>query len=266
MKLLSIIKNIICGPAPKMNLIKTFVFNYKLLPLKQAVKLPIFMYGKWNTRSLKGKIIIDSDTIESGMFKFGFDTAGYFTAAISTLSIHDNATFHIAKGIRIGQGVQICVFPKASLILKDRAALNDNVKVICSKRIEIGVNTSVTWECQIMDYNSHYVLDMSTRRIASISKPVILGDYCWICNRTIVMPGTVVPNRIIVASGSLLNRDYIKMGINEKSLIGGSPAKLIKEGVYRLYKKENYKRIQQYFNENPEATFYTLLSDEKLEE
>lgn len=263
--LLKIIKAKFLGNAPRLNLSKTIVFNYKLLPFKQAVKLPIFMYGNWNLRSLKGKIIIESD-VETGMFKFGHDTAGYFSAAISTFNILNNAVIRISKGVRIGQGVQITMFPNASLILKEKAALNDNVKVICSSKIEIGYCTSVTWECQIMDFNSHYVLDTSSNRVATISKPIVIGDYCWLCNRTTVMPGTVLPNRVIVASGSLLNRNYIKLGISEKSLIGGSPAKLIKEGMYRLYKKENYKKIQQYFKENPSASFYELTTDDNFEE
>jgi len=266
MDILKVIKGLLIKGAPKLNLCKTIVVNFKLLPTKQAMKLPIFMYGKWNLRKMRGKIIIESDEISTGMLKFGNDTAGYFTSAISTLNMFEGSVLHISEGVRIGQGVQICLLPKAKLILKKRAAVNDNVKVICSTQIEIGEQTSVTWECQIMDYNSHYVLDTSTNRIANISKPVVIGDYCWVCNRSTIMPGTVLPNRTIVASGSLLNRDYIRLGIREKSMIGGSPAKLIKEGVYRLYKKDSDKKIKQYFKDNADSPFYELSSEDNFEE
>ena len=266
MRALSILKNKLCGPDPRLNIVKTIVFNYKLLPFKQFIKIPIFIYGKWNFRSLKGRVVIDSERIRTGMLMFGYDTAGYFTSAISTFSILNNAEFHISEGCRIGQGVQICIYPNASLVLKERASLNDNVKVICSKKIIIGYHTNITWECQVMDYNSHYILDISSNKIATVSKPVVLGDYCWICNRSTIMPGTILPNRIIVTSGSLLNRDYVKLGIKEKSLMGGSPAKIIKEGVFRLYKNENFEKVQRFFDQNPSASFYEVTSDDCFEE
>lgn len=266
MILLKIIKAKFLGNAPRLNLFKTIVFNYKLLPFKQAVKLPIFMYGKWNLHSLKGRIIIHADNVTTEMFRFGADTTGYFTAAISTFSMLDNSMLQISFGVRIGQGVQICLLPGSKLVLKEKASLNDNVKVICSSNIEIGERTDVTWECQVTDYNSHYVMEKSATQVSSISKPVIIGDYCWIGNRTSIMPGTVLPNRVIVTSNSLLNKNYIDKGIKEYSMIGGCPAKPIKEGVYRLYKKENYDKIKKYFKNNPESSFYELSSDDNFEE
>lgn len=266
MNIIKVIKSLLIGGIPRFNLFKTIIVNFKLLPTNQAMTLPIFMYGHWNLRHLRGKILIDSDEIFTGMFKFGYDTAGYFTSAISTLNMLNGSVIHISEGVRVGQGVQICLLPQASLILKKKASINDNVKVICSTKIEIGENTNITWECQIMDYNSHYVLDTTTNRIGNISKPVFIGNYCWVCNRTTIMPGTVLPNRTIVASGSLLNRDYIKLGIREKSMIGGSPAKLIKEGVYRVYEKDNYKKIKLYFKDNPNSPFYELSSEDNFDE
>ena len=251
---------------PRFNFYKTIVLNYKLLPFKQAVKLPIFLYGKWNFRSLHGKIVIDADSVETGMFRFGADTTGYFTAAISSLSMLDKSALHISSGVRIGQGVQICMYPNSSLVLKKKAALNDFVKVICSSKIEIGEGTDITWECQVIGHNSHYILDISSNSIANISKPILIGDYCWICNRTTVMPGTVLPNRTIVASGSLLNKDYKKLGIREYSLIGGVPAKLLKENLYRMYVKENYTKMEDYFRNNPDSSFYEIKSEDNFAE
>ena len=53
----------------KCNLYKTLYLNFKMLPFSQAIKLPIWIYGKMIFRSLEGKIIIDSDRITSGMIR-----------------------------------------------------------------------------------------------------------------------------------------------------------------------------------------------------
>ena len=53
------------------NIIKTLYLNFKKLPFNQAIKLPIWIYGKITFRSLRGDIVIDSDRIYSGMIKIG---------------------------------------------------------------------------------------------------------------------------------------------------------------------------------------------------
>jgi len=66
-----------------------------------------------------------------------------------------------------------------------------------------------------------------------LTKPVKIGDYCWIGNRSTIMPGTVLPERVIVAANSLLNKDYIEKGILPFSVIGGMPAKLLNTDIER---------------------------------
>lgn len=50
------------------------------------------------------------------------------------------------------------------------------------------------------------------------------------------MKGTYLPAYTIVASNSLVNKNYLEMG--EHCLIGGVPAKYITDGVERLLLKD----------------------------
>lgn len=50
------------------NLIKTIWFNFKMLPIKKAYKLPIYLYGKVSFRSTSGKIVLPQKS-NSGMTK-----------------------------------------------------------------------------------------------------------------------------------------------------------------------------------------------------
>lgn len=54
----------------KCNVIKTIYINFKMLPLKVAVRLPIYVYGKTIFRSLSGTIEIKG-VIHAGMIKIG---------------------------------------------------------------------------------------------------------------------------------------------------------------------------------------------------
>ena len=242
-------------PSPKMNIWKSVYFNFKVLPARQAIHLPIHLYGKWNFRFLRGKIKIPLEQVKFGSYRFGFDTAGYFTYSISTISIHKGSKIELGEGVRIGQGVQICLYPNATLRIGNFSSLGDNVKCICYQSIVVGKSADITWDCQITDFNSHYMLDRKSNSIPNICKPVNIGDYCWICNKTLVMPGTILANRVVVAASSLLNRNYIKINIQEGSLIGGIPAKLIKTGVYRIYNREDECSLKLYFKKTNECRY-----------
>lgn len=119
------------------------------------------------------------------------------------------------------------------LEINDYSTLGDNVEIICNNKISIGKHVDITWDCRITDFGSHPVMDVSTGKFSKLYSFVEIGDYCWLGNRSTVMPGTKLPNRTIVASNSLLNKNYIELGIKKYFLLGGIPAKLIKEDFKR---------------------------------
>jgi acetyltransferase-like isoleucine patch superfamily enzyme len=47
------------------------------------------------------------------------------------------------------------------------------------------------------------------------------------------MKGTITPNNTIIASNSLLNKNYIETP--PYSVLAGTPAKLVKSGVKRIF-------------------------------
>lgn len=233
----------------KVNLLKTVYVNFRVLPFYQALKFPIYIYGKWNLRYLGGNFIINTE-IKRGMIKFGVNLAGYVIADKGSILMFQGARFIFNGQANICQGSSIVVHQNAVLELGDCVNIGDNVKIICHSEIFIGNKTDITWESQVTDFNFHFIEDMNRKEIFNLSRPIEIGEYCWIGNRTTIMPGTKLPNRTIVASNSLLNKDYISIGIEPYSLIGGIPAKLLKKGVKRIYSKENEQLLMNYFREH----------------
>lgn len=52
----------------KRNWFAILYFNFKMLPFRQAVRLPFDFYGKIKFQSLKGKVIINT-TVSRGCFQ-----------------------------------------------------------------------------------------------------------------------------------------------------------------------------------------------------
>lgn len=120
---------------------------------------------------------------------------------------------------------------KIYLEIGAKIKIGDNTRIHGSclhalKSIEIGKNCLIAANCQIFDGNGHEIfLDDPTKRIFTNgnTKPISIGDNCWIGTSAIILPGSKLGNNCIVASGSI-----VKGRFSDNSLIAGNPAKFIK--------------------------------------
>lgn len=71
----------------------------------------------------------------------------------------------------------------------------------------IGKDALMSWDVQIMDSDMHYMMEGNT--IKRNSKRIVIGENAWISNRVSVLKGTELPANIIVASNSLLSKDFL---------------------------------------------------------
>jgi hypothetical protein len=65
---------------------------------------------------------------------------------------------------------------------------------------------------------------------------IYLGDFNFVSNRVTILSKTITPNYCTIASNTLCSKNYLNLG--ENILIGGIPAKLIKENISRDWEIE----------------------------
>ena len=124
----------------------------------------------------------------------------------------------------------------------DYPSCGANVRIICFNQIVIE-DSHITWDCQIMDSSFHYIESLEDGTIQPLTRPVHLGKHVWIGNRTTITAGAIIPEETIVASHSLVNKDFSEVGPN--CLIAGIPAKVVKKGIRRIYDWETQKLLDQ---------------------
>lgn len=236
---------------------KTIYFNYKMLPINEAIKLPIVFYNKTLFTSLKGRVVLN---IKS---KFNSVKIGVNDEIIRRR--HENelrvdGTFTINGNFNTGVGVTICVLNNGTFEIGEGSYLGSLTKILVIRSVSIGKSFRFGYESQISDSNYHYTIDLVTKRVNRTEQPVVIGDNTWIGNRTTIMPGTKVPSNIIVASNSLLNKDYSST-VPENSVMAGLPAKLVRTNFVRIYDRETLKKVGEYFCNNLESDFFILDQD-----
>lgn len=222
------------------NWLKTIYFNYKMFPRKVARKLPVFIYGKVNFLSLKGEIIINAP-IKKGMIGFG-QRYEMFTKSKGTAEILIKGRVFFNGYFQFGKDCFVFIDEYASCELGNMSSLGSNGKLICTNHIVLGDFARLGYESEIIDTNFHQMIDSITGEKYPMTSPIKIGNYNYIGSRVSIMSKTITPNYCTIASNSLCNKDFSKLGTN--TLIGGIPAVLLKKNIKRDWESENVKLIK----------------------
>lgn len=198
-------------------------FNLRMLPLKQAIHLPFDFYGSIRFINLNGKVNLYADKLKIGMIKIGSQGSDMFPKSETVLNI--SGSLEIKDRLVIGMGSSIISCKDSIISFGRNTIVGANNLIYCEKMVSLGDNFLSSWNCQIMDSDTHEVIDLDTGKSNIMCQNVFVGDNVWFGNGVIVNKGTKFASNTIVASRSLCNKDYTQYG--EYCVLAGSPAKVV---------------------------------------
>lgn len=99
---------------------------------------------------------------------------------------------------------------------------NVNCVVLDGMPVRIGNNVFCGPGVQI--YTASHPLNAELRKSVEFSKPVVIGDDCWIGGGSIICPGVTIGNRCVIGAGSIVTKD-----LPDDSLAVGNPARVIRK-------------------------------------
>lgn len=152
-----------------------------------------FYFNKmWNGKNKKvGRLFIGNNAI--------LNVKDYIVYAGGFIGVADNAVLTLGSGY-----------------------MNYDSKIMCSKEITIGDNTFISENVIIRDSDGHKILDREYEETQSIH----IGNNVWIGVGAIILKGVNIGDGSVIAAGAVVNRDVPK-----NTLVGGVPAKVIKENI-----------------------------------
>lgn len=230
----------------KVQWLKTIVFNFYYLPIWQAIHLPFFIYKgcKCFSFSHNGKIILDvlPHQLCTGMIKLGIKHEA--TCISKQGVVLQNSGTIIFKGCGvIGNGTIFSIKKNATLSIGENFGITGNLKLHCHNSINIGNHFSCSWNVSISDTDFHPTVNLITGKQNPLTAPIIINNGVWICPNTTIQKGSILPPFCIVASNSLVNKQY---ELQDFSVIGGIPAKPLNieirnEDIWNNYQNKNFK-------------------------
>ncbi|MGO4927781.1 acyltransferase [Fundicoccus sp. Sow4_F4] len=224
MKAILIIKIILSLP-------KTIYFNFKVFPLKHAIKLPFLIsYDVQLKKLYKNSIEINCSKISTFMIKLNFTTGssgvniGYKSKGYFDVDEHGKIIFH--GKANFSQGISLRV-SGGRLEFGDKFQCNKNCFISCSNRITVGNDVLFGWEVNIRDSDGHQIIDLTSNTIQTSSKPVTIGDRVWVGANVDILKGVIIGSENIIGYRSVVTKKFEEQNV----IISGYPAKIIKKDV-----------------------------------
>lgn len=207
-----------------LNRIKSIYFNFRYLPFKQAVYLPIWITTNFKVLKLKrGQIVLDFPYRKT--FFLGDCGSVGLQEMNGGIYMEDGAKLIMNAMCVIGQGTTIRCDKNAVIEFGKNFYCNKNCHIRSAEYIKIGNECSLGWNVQINTDDGHSILHdgKSVKRIGSIE----IGNHVWLTSNSIVTKDVKIADGCIVAQGAVVTKSITE----PKVLVGGVPAKVIRQNV-----------------------------------
>lgn len=203
----------------------TVYVNFRCLPFKTALKLPIFVGHKTRIGKLS-RIITFGCKPTTFMVRIGWGgTESRDEGRKNYLFLNGNASLKFNGRCTISSGASL-VLDLGSLEIGDNFFCNKNCAISCNYRITIGDNALFGWNVELLDSDNHRLIHKNNQKISDCGE-IKIGNCVWVAAFTHILKNSAIPGGSVVAYRSLVTKRFD----GEKLLIGGSPARVIEEDI-----------------------------------
>ena len=235
--------------------IDTFRLNFFHLPFKQGRKLPILLF-KAKLHIMQGALVqlnVNNENCRFGMIKLGCQySKNVLSSSVGIqIDLRTGKLLFNGSGI-IGCGSNLITRKGGTIEFGKNFGISGNFSACAFQRIGIGNNLSCSWNVSIYDTDFHETADLETGCKFPMTNCVIIGDNCWLCQKSTILKGSCLPNWSIVGASALVNKNY--KDYPPHNLFAGIPAKPLNKKIVRM----DLKRITDVSNWNVTSGFHLL--------
>lgn len=213
-----------CGNMQILNFIKSLYFNFRYLPFRQAVYMPVWITTNFRIHGLKRGQLILHQPYRKSVFLGDCGSPGLQEMKGCIYMSKDSKL--IFQGFTvISQGSVLRVDNNSTIVLGNDFYCNKNCFLRSSSLIKFGKNCSLGWNVQINNNDGHEITHDG--HVSPQIGDVIIGDYVWLTSNTIINKNISIADGCIIAQGAVV----VKSIEQPKSLAGGIPAKIIQSNI-----------------------------------
>jgi acetyltransferase-like isoleucine patch superfamily enzyme len=161
---------------------------------------------------------------------------------LNNVTFHIRGNFHkivINNRCRFNHGGDIWLEDDHCFLSIGEGATFEDVHLALTEpysKITIGSDCMFAYDIDIRTGDSHSIISQDNNERINYAKNVTIGNHVWVAAHSILLKGSAIADNSVVATGSIVTKEFHEEGI----LIGGNPAKRLKQGITwsreRIYK------------------------------
>lgn len=162
---------------------------------------------------------------DKGFLVFGTERSSFRGwAKGNSLFMKENSEIIIRGYNHIGRGSLVWLLENGKIEMLGNTFTSGNNMIISKESVTIGKDCAIAWGVTICDHDMHkiYIDDVQQTETA----PIKIGNGVWIGMNATILKGVTIGDGAVVAAHSVVTKD-----VPAKALVGGNPAKIIKEQV-----------------------------------
>jgi acetyltransferase-like isoleucine patch superfamily enzyme len=210
------------------SILKTIWVNFRYLPFRQAIYLPILLHSHSNVKILRGGETIWKCPIKFGILRIGSRSANIVDYISVHTTVQITGKLIINGNVWIGAGCRIFSHKSSILTIGNNVKITGNSFIDCHKKIYLGNDCMISWNCQFIDSDYHKIIDNSSKQL-NLNRNIIIENNVWIACNCIILKGTHIASGSIIAAGSVVSKNLNK----EKCIYGGvgKDFRILKEDI-----------------------------------
>ncbi len=118
--------------------------------------------------------------------------------------------------------VEIVVYKGGELRFGEDVYVGHGSTIVCARSIEVGKGTLIADLVTIRDTNHRRVADVPVGRSGVDSKPIRVGENCWLGSKVTVVAGASIGNDVTVGANAVLAGQF-----GDRCTLGGVPARVL---------------------------------------
>lgn len=203
----------------------TIYVNFRCLPFKTAMKLPIFIGYRTHIDHLSRNISFGCEPT-TFMVRIGWGgTEGREQGKKNYLLLNEDASIIFKGRCTMSSGVSL-ILDLGTLEIGNDFFCNKNCTISCNDKITIGDHVLFGWNVEVLDSDNHKVIHNNKDRVCDHGS-IRIGDHVWIAAFSHILKNSSIPDGSVVAYHSIVTKSFK----GEKLLLGGYPAKVIEEEI-----------------------------------
>lgn len=205
-----------------MNLLATLKLNLKLLPWRQALRLPIVVQGPLRLE-LGPKARLELPAVAGrAMVILGSRHETYKAGAgKGQFSLH--GTWKVGGNVRIGLDSCLYIHAGATFTTGKDVYIARDSQIECASEVTIDDHV-LMGETYICDTAAHPVKHGAS--LQPMTRPIHIEEGCYFGFRTMVLRGAKIPPHCVIGSGAVCTRDYTVTHPDGHLLLTGVPAEV----------------------------------------